>query len=306
MRPWFTFFRLPNLPTAPGDAIAGMAIALMAPNGTFSFATFFPCLMASLAALFMYMGGLADNDIVDSEQDRESNPSRPIPSGQISMDQARTARLICLLAPFPIGFFANLSLPWFITMACLLSVILLYNRTKDNTFWFSSIAMGMCRGLSLVAGALSATEATWDLAKVLLIPFFAWTAYVASLTILAYHESDAKAPVPKSCFLPLVFLLLPVLSCFAMDIHLDETKFLTILLGCSIAAYLWIWVVLPLRKEHSPSIRRKAIGQSIYALLYLQLGFVAASQNFNLWVLFSTCLIGRFLIRKCTPKILGS
>ena len=27
--PWFRFFRLPNLPTAPGDALAGAAVGLM-------------------------------------------------------------------------------------------------------------------------------------------------------------------------------------------------------------------------------------------------------------------------------------
>ncbi|MGN0852705.1 MAG: hypothetical protein ACI4Q3_04940 [Kiritimatiellia bacterium] len=26
LRPWFKFFRLPNLPTAPGDALAGAAM----------------------------------------------------------------------------------------------------------------------------------------------------------------------------------------------------------------------------------------------------------------------------------------
>ena len=31
--PWFRFFRLPNLPTAPGDALAGAAFALLVAGG---------------------------------------------------------------------------------------------------------------------------------------------------------------------------------------------------------------------------------------------------------------------------------
>ena len=86
--PWFRFFRLPNLPTAPGDALAGAAVGLMwAAGGDVRRA-----LAAGGAAFFLYLYGLADNDVVGAAADARTAPDRPIPRGEISLRAARVAR----------------------------------------------------------------------------------------------------------------------------------------------------------------------------------------------------------------------
>ncbi|MBR1589173.1 MAG: hypothetical protein IJ658_12705, partial [Kiritimatiellae bacterium] len=64
IRPWLQFFRLPNLPTAPGDALAGAAVLMCFSAGGFAQAA-----AAGAAALGFYMFGLADNDIVGVSAD---------------------------------------------------------------------------------------------------------------------------------------------------------------------------------------------------------------------------------------------
>ena len=62
LRPWLQFFRIPNLPTAPGDALAGAVMGVALTGGDVRHA-----LVAGAAALFLYMYGLADNDIVGAD-----------------------------------------------------------------------------------------------------------------------------------------------------------------------------------------------------------------------------------------------
>jgi hypothetical protein len=93
--PWLLFFRLPNLPTAPGDALAGAAfLAAAFPE------MFHDCapraLAAAAAAQGLYLFGLADNDVAGAPDDARRAPHRPIPSGAISMRAARIARAVCL------------------------------------------------------------------------------------------------------------------------------------------------------------------------------------------------------------------
>ena len=91
--PWLRFFRVPNLPTAPGDALAGAAF--MMPVGD---ATLPQAFAAAVGVLFMYMFGLADNDVVDARADAENAPERPIPRGEISPMSASVAIVVCVCA----------------------------------------------------------------------------------------------------------------------------------------------------------------------------------------------------------------
>ena len=82
IRSWLQFFRLPNLPTAPGDALAGAAFLLQDGAGGFAQAV-----AAGAAALGIYMFGLADNDIVGVDADSQGRSDRPLARGDISIFQ---------------------------------------------------------------------------------------------------------------------------------------------------------------------------------------------------------------------------
>ena len=94
IRPWLRFFRVPNLPTALGDAAAGsaLAFAMLAGGEAPSDGVLAAFLAAAAAELLLYLFGLADNDIAGAESDARDAPDRPIPSGEISLRAARVAR----------------------------------------------------------------------------------------------------------------------------------------------------------------------------------------------------------------------
>jgi len=190
MKSWLAFFRFPNLATAPGDALAGSSLALAA---GMIVPTEVPCVAlvrafgAAAAALFLYMYGLADNDIVDAARDASANPHRPIPSGSLSLRAAKTARGLCWGFALLVAAFCNLPPAWWLSATLLTGCIVWYNRCKNP------IVMGLCRGLSVVVGACAVVAfpppALWRVG----CAFLLWTIYIASVTKYSEGEETDEA-----------------------------------------------------------------------------------------------------------------
>ena len=159
--PWLRFFRLPNLPTAPGDALAGAAFMLPAGDATLARA-----FAAAVGALFMYMYGLAVNDEIDANNDVEAAPDRPIPSGEISMKAARTVGCMCLIAaywvPEIIMRFADdggeMPFTWSAAMVALCGLVIAYNYLKKA--WLMGAWRNFRRARIVIARGL-ATDASF-------------------------------------------------------------------------------------------------------------------------------------------------
>ena len=150
MRAWLRLFRVVNLPTVPGDVLVGAAAVLVGScsSGVCTTAvssSLAPVWWAAAASVFLYAFGLADNDIVGANTDR----NRPIPDGEISLGAARIARALCLFAALVIASIGSLPRFWWPVAFALALSIVVYNRTK----W--SLAMGLCRALSVVCGGAS-------------------------------------------------------------------------------------------------------------------------------------------------------
>ena len=326
LAPWLVFFRLPNLPTAPGDAIAGSAIALaiaqpaVAP-GSSALLTLFA---AGAASFFLYLFGLADNDISGAEADRIQAPKRPIPAGEITVAQARIARVICLALAVATGAFAGLPSDWWAVAAVLVAAIVAYNRFKDRCRVFGLVAMGLCRGLSLVSGAAAmqafvpravvvaesasalAPTALW-LAPVyvsapVLLAALGWIATIAAVTWLAADEHAAEAPLSRLRFLPGLAVFIPMLALGAYP----RNAWLLIVL-CSLCAYgVWALSVAPLGRQHTPQNRRRAVGGAIGGLLYLQAGYILAVPHVALVAVVVALFLASSVIRKFFEAVPGS
>ena len=179
---WLRFFRVVNLPTVPGDVLAGAAAvmaALSRPVGAL------PLAAACAAGVFLYMFGLADNDIVGAPTD----VGRPVADGQISLRAARIARGICLFAAMVAGAAANLAPAWWVAAFLLAVAVVVYNRTK----W--CLAMGLCRGLNVICGAGMAlppvVENGAELTPALVasgVCAAVWTVYITAVT--KYSEGE--------------------------------------------------------------------------------------------------------------------
>jgi len=149
MSAWLRFFRVVNLPTVPGDVLVGagaFVFGVVNARRTVAYdasAGLRLALFAAAASVFLYMFGLADNDIVGAKKD---GSERPIPAGEISLGAARLARGLCLFAAMAVGAVADLPPLWWMVAFALTLAIVLYNRTK----W--SVAMGLCRALNVASG----------------------------------------------------------------------------------------------------------------------------------------------------------
>ena len=214
IKAWLKFFRVVNLPTVPGDVWVG-AVAVWFSEGVI-FDDGVPLFNATIASVFLYLFGLADNDIVGAKTDK----GRPIPDGQISMRAARIARAVCLLAAIAVGLapdpVALRPLPgmWWLVAFTLLCAIVAYNRTKA---W---ALMGLCRGLNLLCGAVIVCDSPfhmhlelgafcwWPIAVVTVV----WTVYIAAVTKYSEGEEMDEAKKRRVGFLVGAIIYLQILA----------------------------------------------------------------------------------------------
>ena len=206
--PWLRFFRVVNLPTVPGDVLAGASVAAAVSSPATGMAR--PLCVACLASVFMYMFGLAQNDIFGAKTD----VGRPIPEGLIPLASAKAACAVCWLLSGLVFLCQHGGMPFyaFAYVLAMTALVTAYNAKKIP------ILMGLCRGGGVLLGAavvLSSSHATgmslpfWIAGGVALV----WTAYIWAVT--KYSEGEEDDPAKKRCvgFLigALVYLQLLVL-----------------------------------------------------------------------------------------------
>lgn len=201
--PWLRFFRVVNLPTVPGDVLVGAAAVMAAWGSRMSAVLAWSVTAAAVASVFVYLFGLADNDIVGAKTDAD----RPIPNGEISLGAARVARALCWAGVLAAGAAGGLSALWWVLALALLVVVVTYNRTKD---W---LLMGVCRGLNVLCGVGAASDVVaranpkdWPPVVSILADgetllyagsaALLWTLYIAGVT--KYSEGEETNPGKKA------------------------------------------------------------------------------------------------------------
>ena len=225
MKAWLRFFRVVNLPTVPGDVLVGAA-ALLA-NGLQKSAGPVAIAAACIAGVFLYMFGLADNDIVGAKTDT----GRPIPDGQISIRAARIARGFCLFGALISGAIANLPPAWWVTAFVLAVAVVIYNRTK----W--CLLMGLCRGLNVWCGGVAVALCNFrgipgEGRLALLCAAMIWALYIAAATKYSEGEEMDAAKKRRVGFLigAIVYLQLIALVVFPVKPFLITGAMLLIML----------------------------------------------------------------------------
>jgi 4-hydroxybenzoate polyprenyltransferase len=182
-RPLLQLLRPPNLFTVPGDPLCG---ALLASHGVWSW-RILPCVVISIAS---YCAGLIINDLADFSEDLRDRPTRPLPSGQVSRRTALALALIFIFVALVAA--ASVSLPVLTLTALLLAEILWYNLLAKKNALFAPIAMGLCRGISVLIGAAALFplhNSYFIIHTFPLLPAAVITFYIAGITILARTET---------------------------------------------------------------------------------------------------------------------
>jgi 4-hydroxybenzoate polyprenyltransferase len=282
LRPWFRLFRLPNLLTVPSDPLAGF---LLATAGQLGPKQMMPLFSAMGASLFLYLFGLAVNDIIDVEIDREERPERPLPAGEITLPQARMAAIAAALSGLNVALFAGKSA---LIVAALLAVtILLYNGKLKALPLLGALSMGLCRGLSLLLG-MAAAQPEWltRTPEAPLLPAgiaaVALTLYVAAFTALARHETDPEKPMGFGRWVPFLVLLVGLPGVITMTTALKQTAGVTptvfVFLMCMALMRAWLLGGPLYRLQELPLI----IGGYIRNLLMIQACLCVASGHAGL------------------------
>lgn len=310
LKKWLVLFRLPNLPTAPGDALAGAAISIVCSNRGGDAITL--AIASAIAALFLYMFGLAHNDIVGatSGEDKITAPHRPIVAGQISLPAAKIAMYMCLLIAVLIGKFASLNFYWWMCVALLVCTIIIYNNYKNKFKLAGLFLMGLCRGLSLLSGAiatLSVATPSTTFTQIIPVPAIiislGWVTYISAVTYLASDEHEASEGLGFYRYILGCSALIPLFSIP----YIPETIQAAIVSACCVFVFInWCVAVSPLCHKHNPDIRRRVIGLLISFLLYLQAGFSLIYPTPSFIAIIALCFLSSVLIKKFAPRILGS
>ena len=204
---WLRLVRLPNLLTVPGDPVAGFLLATFCasqqPKPLLLFA-------AAGASLCLYVFGLILNDIVDLETDLRERPERPLPAGEISVPQARMAAIAMALSGLNLALVAGR--PALFIAAALAGVIVLYNAVLKRVPVAGVFALGVCRGLSLLLGAVAAWPGLFAQAGAKGVPVIlaagCLASYVIGFSAVAKREMDPDKPLGGARWLPFGALLL--------------------------------------------------------------------------------------------------
>jgi 4-hydroxybenzoate polyprenyltransferase len=182
---WLQLFRLPNVFTAIADVAMGFLVVHELPPRAI------PLALVVAASSLLYTAGMVLNDLFDYEVDRDERPQRPLPSGRISRQVARSLGWGML--------FAGAALAWGSgpraggLAAGLALAIVLYDAVLKAT-WLGPVAMGACRLLNVAMGMAAAQGGAGQ-------PAWGWEhgliaagigVYIVGVTLLARFEAETS------------------------------------------------------------------------------------------------------------------
>ena len=181
--PWGRLLRLPNLLTVPGDPIVGFILASQSVSWDIA--------ICAGVSLCLYCAGLVLNDIADTAEDKRDRPSRPIPSGEISVTLASGTTAILMLGGIALAL--TISTYTAIIASLIAMLIIVYNFVGKKIPILGPLLMGLCRGMSVFLGASAAITANADLdLTYALITASTIGLYITAVTAIARNETKLR------------------------------------------------------------------------------------------------------------------
>ena len=264
---WLELFRLPNLLTVPGDAIAGFLLAqaagLSAPRPHLQLA------LAGAVSLLIYAAGLLWNDWFDLPEDLRQRPSRPLPSRRVRTGQA--ALVACLLAAASIAVAAVAGSTTLWVALALAGLVLAYDIALKRVPLVGPLAMGSCRGLSVLVGA--AALGADGLTRAPVIAAAAGiTLYVAAVTWLARGETRQRDVTIHLLAIAAAFAAwLAAVATTLLAAGAVEGQWRLAMLMPAALAGLWVAGCLAaLGREPQPRLVQRTVGGLISGIILVQ------------------------------------
>lgn len=219
------------------DGLAGMTLACAAGAALQPG----PVAFGLLASLCLFLFGMSQNDLLDRNKDRIGRPERPIPSGAISLPQARLVvagtaglALACTIALGPTA-------RWLVII--LLSTITLYNALPRHGGPLGPILLAAIRTQNLLLGAavLGRPEAALAVAVCTF-------AYVGTLSLIArLEDGEIRFGRQRLRGLSWIAAMAALAAPLAATLHPGTGTPIDGLLGFLVAGYLVLRIHLALR-----------------------------------------------------------
>ena len=151
----------------------------------------------------------------------------------------------------------------------------------------------------------------WYLLVSLAVLAMGWAAYIESVTKLSEGEErpseglgNRRYLLGLSAFLPLLAF---VLIARAPGVAFSSCVPLILPVTGSCCTFVaWCLAVAPLWMPHDPPARRRAVGRTIGALIYLQIGFMLIIPRLSFLVAAAVLWLASRLVRRLVPQISGS
>lgn len=293
---WAQLLRPPNLPTVPGDPLVGVALAFSAGFRPTLATTLWPvpqnlplrAALAAMVALLIYATGLLLNDLFDLPEDSRDRPSRPLPAGAIL---PRAAWRLCMLLSLSAVLVAAVLgvLPLAATLA-LLSTVTLYNRWLKHSIHTGPATMSLCRGGSVLLGAVTCGW-TGQATPALLLAAVGVSLYIFGISLIAHGEANPK-PVGLLAWLPgLVVIPLAMLAgswAFAAEGAYAFRPWIAVYFGLWLSARTMAlgW---QLRRPGSKPATPQIVGAMIRGQVILQALLLAGFAPFGGWLAMVLC-----------------
>ncbi|WP_139959763.1 UbiA-like protein EboC [Flavicella sediminum] len=290
---WFAKLQLmrpANIVTSVADIIAGIAIAGFLNQDVFNNDQWFSILLLIISTCGLYGGGIVFNDVFDFEQDKINRPERVIPSGRLTLRQAK----ILGMQLFSVGVFAAflVSILSGILSIVVMLLALLYDKYSKHHKLLGPINMGMCRGGNLILGMSISSELSMNYWLIGVLPVL----FISAITLTAQKEVKGKN---KLAIAFAIVLDLCVVAGFLVMHHyfnlslINAIGFLILWFGMNFYAKLKAIF------SNKPENIMKAVKMGILSLIPLNATYVAGFSSVKFAVLLLLLLpISMFLAKK--------
>ncbi len=246
----------------------------------------------------LYLAGMVLNDVFDRAVDARERPSRPIPSGRVSITTAR--RLGFALLGLGMGMAWGLSMVFAASTAGVIATILAacvlaYDGLAKNTL-AGPLLMGGCRFMNVMLGMSLSGQAVQ--ADSLLVAAGIGV-YVAGISWLARTEANPSARSPLVLGTAMLVGGLAILSCIPLlrAVVVTPRRWAAF---WSILALLVTWRCVPAIARPSAQTVQAAVRSAIQSLIILDAAVTFAAQGASwgvavLCLLFPAFLLGQWI-----------
>ena len=269
LRQYLLLIRLPNVFTVPTNILVGYFSLT-----SVSDANIIHISMLMVSSALLYIAGIVFNDYFDLSTDRKERPSRPLPSGRISMRSALVLAIVTLMAANVVAFMVSIAS--LIITAMLSSVILAYDY-RVKRVRLGPATMGLARFLNVFLGASPALLLISDLPWMTLFAAVCMFAYVYSITLMSRREVGQyeKGAYNKSIIQSFAIITGIVASVVAFAFYQGTPEMSVNIALFSLVMFMVVRYAVS-DKASQEQRMQKAVGNLVLSIILLDSIFIAA------------------------------